>query len=60
VCRAQAYWVRDAADRALRLGLMLADAKWNGDTGRITFVGGGRRHDALLLWVLSIKSLASS
>ncbi|MFE5563126.1 hypothetical protein [Streptomyces sp. NPDC056544] len=57
-CRAQAYRDRRRADRSFALGLMLAEAEWNGDTrmisiltcpecDRITFAGSSRRQDAV-------------
>lgn len=58
VCRSQAYRERRATERVIGLGLVLAEAEWNGDTavidmltcrecGWATFPGGGRRRDAL-------------
>ncbi|MEU7363342.1 MULTISPECIES: hypothetical protein [Streptomyces] len=58
VCRAQAYRARRVSDRIMALGMLLAEAEWNGDRrmmrlltcpecGRITFAGGDRRRDAV-------------
>nr|AAX51353.1 unknown [Streptomyces sp. FQ1] len=58
VCRAHAYRDRKKAAQDFVLGLMLAEAEWNGDRGiirlltcptcgTITFAGGDRRSDAI-------------